>query len=99
MTLVQQRQPGLTVQQGLGVGAAEILALAQILATGSGLGLLVFGACNVVIGGLLLARAWRLQRAWVAVLAALLLVVGTGTAAWGTYLWRVAEPQQETAGD
>src|SRR5262249_24279907 len=56
---------------------AELLALAQIVATGTKLGLLVFGACNAVIGAILLFRAWRRRWAWVATLAAALLTSGS----------------------
>jgi hypothetical protein len=76
MTTAPQLGPGLTVSQGIGVGVAELLALAQIVATGTSLGFVVFGACNIVIGLLVLARAWRRRSPGFTVLAVLLLLAG-----------------------
>jgi hypothetical protein len=73
------------------VGAAEVISLGQILATGTRLGFLIFGACNVGIGALVLTRAWRVQAQKIAIIAFVLVVGGalvTGvsldrfTAAW-----------------
>lgn len=69
-----QNRAAIGTKEGIGLGIAEILALAQIAATGTTLGLTIFVLANAVIALLLLVQAWRHRAAWTAVLATAILI-------------------------